>query len=169
MSDDLPTDERLRRIERGVQRRIDGRRQVAQRIAGASVAVVLVVGGFALVRPLLSITGTASSSTAGGDAQGTSAGDSTASEAAASGTVRCHDGATTRTVPVGAGDQPAAAIAACIAAARRAATAAQPEDRGPTPVPSPSAVVCESSTGVLHVSLGDAAACATHDLRPFRR
>lgn len=161
MSDDLPTPERLGRIERGVQRRIDRRRQVARQIAGASFAVLLVVGGVALARPLLvsSSGGSASSGGSGGSAAGSSAGRTS--------TVLCHEGTTTRTVQAH-GTLPAAAIAACAAAVGgQTASSARPGDLPATPSPSATPVVCESSKGTLEVYLGDAATCATHDLRPF--
>lgn len=157
MSDDLPTPERLGRIERGVQRRIDRRRQVAQQIAGASVAVLLVVGGVALARPLLlSSSGGGASSAGGAPAAGTSAEETT---------VLCHDASATRTVQAH-GALPAAAIAACAAAGPTAASA-RPGDVAATPSPSPTSVLCESSEGTLEVYLGDASTCATHDLHRF--
>lgn len=160
MSDDLPTPERLGRIERGVQRRIDRRRQVGRQIAGASVAVLLVVGGVALARPLLvsSSGGSASSGGSGGSAAGSSAGRTS--------TVLCHEGTTTRTVQAH-GDLPAAAIAACAAVDGQTASSARPGDLPATPSPSATPVLCESSKGTLEVYLGDAATCATHDLRRF--
>lgn len=160
MNDDLPTPERLGRIERGVQRRIDRRRQVAQQIAGASVAVLLVVGGVALVRPLLvSSSGGSASSGGGASAAGSSAEDTR--------TVLCHDASGTRTVQA-RGDLPAAALAACApAVGGPRASSARPGNLPATPSPSPTSVLCESSKGTLEVYLGDAATCATHDLRPF--
>ncbi|WP_375405488.1 hypothetical protein [uncultured Amnibacterium sp.] len=159
MNDDLPTPEGLGRIERGVQRRIDRRRQVARQIAGASVAVLLAVGGVALVRPFLVFSSGGSASSAGG---GYEAG----SSAGRTSTVLCHEGATTRTVEAH-GTLPAAAIAACTSVARRTASSARPGDLPATPSPSATPVLCESSKGTLHVYLDDAATCATHDLLPF--
>lgn len=156
MNDDLPTSEGLGRIERGVQRRIDRRRQVARQIAGASVAVLLAVGGVALVRPLLVFS--SGGSAGGGYAAGSSAGRTS--------TVLCHEGTTTRTVEAHA-TLPAAAIAACTSVTRRTASSARPGDLPATPSPSATPVLCESSKGTLHVYLDDAATCATHDLRPF--
>lgn len=157
MSDDLPTPERLGRIERGVQRRIDRRRQVGRQIASASVAVLLVVGGVALAQPLLvSSNGGSATSAGGAPAAGTSAEDTT---------VLCHEGTTTRTVQAH-GTLPAAAIAAC-AAVGPTASSARPGDVVDSPSPSANPVLCESSKGTLEVYLGDAATCATHDLRPF--
>ena len=79
MTDGLPTDEQLRRIERGVQRRIDLRRAVARRVAGTTAAVALLGGGFALLVPLAMGSGSS-----GGSAAAPAAG------SAASQPVECH-------------------------------------------------------------------------------
>jgi hypothetical protein len=157
MTDDLPTDERLRRIERGVHQRIDRRRRLARRIAGASVAVVLVAGGIALVRPQLATTSGASSA-AGGSAEGTSAGTVT---------VLCHRGAAVTPVQAERRGLPASALAACTTAQGATAASARPRPLdGRTPSPAPTPVLCASPSGVLHVYLGSATTCAAHRLQP---
>jgi len=137
---------------------------VAQRIAGASVAVVLVVGGIALVRPVLSFSGGAS----GSSAQGTSAGDTSAERTT---TVICHDASGTTQVPAVRAGLPASALAACSAAIAAAATAA-PSTRpnaveGRTPTPTPTPLLCESPAGVLHVYVAGSGSCEAHDLLPY--
>jgi hypothetical protein len=155
MSDGLPSDEQLRRIERGVQRRIRGRRLVAQRIAGTLVAVLLVAGGIALVRPVLTSTGSASS------AGGSSGGGSVATVA-----VTCHGPGGATTVKAAEAGLPATALAACTAAVEPAAASARPHAlqgrTPPTPSPSPTQVLCRTSSGALHVYLGGAATCTAH-------
>ena len=162
MSDDLPTEERLGRIERGVQRRIDARRVSAQRVvrgvSGGAVAVLLVVGGFALIRPSIS-----SPSGAAGASSGRSA-------ASALVPVRCHDGATTTTTRAARAGLPASAIAACTTVRFSANSA--PEVQGasgaPRPVPTPpSSVLCRAEDGALQVYFGGTASCATHGTTPY--
>jgi hypothetical protein len=164
MSDDLPTEEQLRRIERGVQRRIDARRattqQVVRRVAGGIAAVLLIGGGFALLRPLG--VGTATSSSSGGSAARPSSTEIVA--------VRCHDGRTTTEVRVARTGLPAAAVQACAAAAFTAG--AQPDTASgtsatPTPTPRPSAL-CRAEDGALHVYVGAAAVCAAHGMTAYR-
>ncbi len=108
MSDGLPTDDQLRRIERGVQRRIDLRRTVAHRVVGSAAAVALIGGGFALLVPLGLSSGASGGSAAAGG---------TAASARAAVQVVCHDSsardsASRRSqVPAGADDR--RLIAAC--------------------------------------------------------
>ncbi|GAA2752212.1 hypothetical protein [Amnibacterium kyonggiense] len=159
MSDGLPTDEQLRRIERGVRQRIDRRRRTAQRIAQASVAVVLIAGGFALLRPTLGVLGTSSGGSAASGAR----------PASALVPVVCHHGASTATVRADPKDLPASALQAC--AAEEARFGPQVADRGPSPVPpSPStspraAVLCRTADGDLHV-WADGTTCRSHGMTP---
>jgi hypothetical protein len=157
MSDDLPDDERVRRIERGVQRRIDGRRRIAQRIAGASVAVLLVAGGFALLRPVVSL-----SSGAGGSA-------SSAEGTSRVVRVTCHSAAGTERVAAEEDGLPASAIRACTAAlgGEVSGTKAGAQGAGGAPSATPSApLLCRTTSGALHVYLGTAATCVSHDMTP---
>lgn len=158
MSDDLPTPERLGRIERGVQRRIDRRRQAAQRIVGASVGTLVVVGGFALILPAVSFSGGASSSAGGSSAERTAA-------------VVCHDATGARTIRVAVSRLPGAAIADCSREVSGTATtdATRPNALGDdeaTPSPLPTTVLCETEKGVLHVYLADPAPCSAHQQEP---
>ncbi|MGT2426254.1 hypothetical protein [Amnibacterium kyonggiense] len=160
MNDGLPTEEQLRRIERGVQRRIDRRRRTALRAAQAAVAVVLVVGGFALLRPT-------------GGAPTTSSAGSGAAAASATGaplvSVVCH-GARTTTVRADAAGLPASALAACDAAVARFGPLAADGGSGASPAPHPSvpatAVVCRAADGDLHVFI-DGGACRSHGMSPY--
>lgn len=164
MSDRLPTDEQLRRIQRGVHRRIGLRRRVAQRVAGGGVAVLLVVGGFALLRPVVGTTASGS----GSAARSSSGFTSDAAPLDGAQAVRCHDGAPT-TVAVDPSGLPTSALVACSAAQRRAATAAgRDADARATPPPSPSgAVLCRASDGALSVWPGGPATCRVHGLRRY--
>ena len=160
MSDGLPSDDQLRRIERGVQQRIRGRRLAVQRVAGTLVAVLLVVGGITLVRPVLATSGSASS-----------AGDSTAERSSAAVVVVCHGERGATHVEVPEAGLPAAAFAACSATTGRRAASAQPnalEGRTPTPSASSAQVLCRTSSGALHVYLGGAATCAEHAMTRVR-
>lgn len=160
MSDGLPSDEQLRRIEHGVQRRIRGRRLAAQRVAGALVAVLLVAGGIALVRPMLTSTGSASS------AGGSSGGGSVAAVA-----VVCHGAGGTTTVKAAQAGLPGSAFAACAAAPEKDAATARPNAlQGRTPTASAVAahVLCRTSSGDLHVYVGGAATCAAHAMSRVR-
>jgi hypothetical protein len=113
MSDGLPTEEQLRRMEQRVMTRIRRRAQLPKRIATGAAAAALVVGGVFLLPRLGTSSGGGSGSSAGyaGDASG--GGGSTALLA------RCHAAASAtspvRTVPLGR-DTPAAAIDACLRA-----------------------------------------------------
>ena len=151
MSDGLPSDEQLRRIERGVRRRIERRGRVARQVAGASAAVLVVAGGIALLAPIARTAGSASS--AGGSGDG----------AQAPGVVVCHDGARTTRAEVPAGALPGGARAACARALRALPEAASGSDGRPSPSPSPSAALCETARGVLHVYL-DGSACGAHGM-----
>jgi hypothetical protein len=160
MSDGLPTGEQLRRIERGVRQRIDRRRTIARRVAGASAAVLLVTGGIALVRPSLSMSGGSSASSG----QDTGAGGTSAERSQA---VICHTPTTTTKARAARDDLPASAFAACSAALATAVPSTRPNAlEAPSPTTAPTAVLCESTSGLLHVYLGDARPCAAHDLRP---
>lgn len=162
MNDGLPTDERLDRIERGVQRRIDARRATRQGVArGVTAVLVLLVvvgGGFALLRS----TSTATSSGAAG-----SAARPAASAASALVPVTCHDGRTVAAKADGSG-LPASALAAC-ALAERGATVSGPHaasgtDASATPS---TGVLCRTKDGELHVYPGLPSACATHGMAPY--
>jgi hypothetical protein len=156
MNDELPTDERVRRIERGVARRIGARRVVAQRIAVAAVAVVVVGGGFALIRPMSS----------GGSA--TSAAGSAASAAPSTAlAVECH-GDRTVTARVDPTGLPASALVACARAEHGSAPAEQHAagGTGASATPAPS-TLCETVHGALHVYPGPPSMCATHGMHPY--
>lgn len=157
MSDGLPTDDQLRRIERGVQRRIDLRRRAARRaagVAGAALAVALLGGGLVLVRPVLVGTSSGSAASSG---KGAPASDRVA--------VVCH-GTPTRSVEVERSGLPAAALHACAAAGPGAGGASRAAGAGASPAPSPASVLCRAADGRLHVYPG-AAACSGHGMTPF--
>ena len=180
MSDGLPTDEQLRRIERGVQRRIDRRREMAHRVTGTAAAVVLLGGGFALALPFALGHGSAGSASSAGGSAGS---------AAPAQAVLCHassgvDSPTTRVEA--APGAPAEAIAAACGpavefqsgsgrmptATSPAASAAAPGAVSPTsdrPSAGPPAVVCRAADGVLHVFPADrrpATLCTRNGMRP---
>jgi hypothetical protein len=149
MSDGLPTDEQLRRIERGVQRRIDTRRRIAQRVAGTAVAVLLLAGGIALIGPLTSI----STSGAAGGSSGSRG------SVAATEPVTCHDGGTTTRVSAARDGLPGSAVRACTQPAQAADASRRPsadQESGARPV------LCRAPSGALHVYL--AGGCAEHDM-----
>lgn len=166
MTDELPTEERLRRIEQGVHRRIDARRATArsvrQGLTSGLVVVLLLGGGFALLR-----------STAGGTAASSGAGSaaSPAASGSASVPVTCHDGAASTTARADRSTLPASALEACAVAAFGAE--ARPNAAGGTDAtssPSPTAlpsVLCRGKGGDLHVYLGAAAVCATHGMTAY--
>jgi len=160
MSDGLPTDEQLARIERGVRSRIDRRARVARRVAGASAAVLVVAGGVALLLPLR----------IGGFTTGTSAGGG--SSAARTVAVVCHDGGVVRARAAEAG-LPGTAIAACERALGRPAPAgASAAADGASGAPSalrtaPVPRVCTTEAGVVHVWL-DGRGCPALGVRPQR-
>lgn len=151
MSDGLPSEEQLRRIERGVQQRIRGRRIAVQRIAGAFVALLLVVGGVALLRPVLSSFGSATSSgsSSGGGSSGLVV-------------VVCHGPGGARTVRASSADLPASAIVACSGVPTKEAASARPDRRLATPAPTSTSVLCRAPSGALHVYTGGARTCAAH-------
>lgn len=162
MSDELPTEERLRRIERGVQRRIDARRATAQQVrrgvAGGALTVLVIVGGFALLRPV------ASTVTAG----------AAGSAASALVPVRCHAATTTTTAEAARSGLPASALAACAAAATADRAEADPETTSGGSTTSGSfagsagpSTVCRADDGALHVYIGGATACRAHGMRAY--
>ena len=110
MSDELPTEDRLRRIEHGVQRRIDARRATVQSVrrgvTGGIVTVLLIGGGFALLRPMAG-TSTASSG----------AGSAASAPASAVVSITCHRGAATAAVRADRSALPGSALRACAAGA----------------------------------------------------
>lgn len=154
MSDGLPTDEQLRRIERGVRQRIDRRRRTAQRIAQASVAVVLIAGGFALLRPAIG--------TSSGGAAGSAASGAQPASAAALVPVVCH-GPSARTVRVDPKDLPGSALRAC--EHRPGAQVADGRPELPSPGPTGAAVLCRTTDGDLHV-WSDGTTCRSHGMAP---
>jgi hypothetical protein len=146
MSDELPTEERMRRIERGVQRRIDAHRASAQRVrqgvTGGLVVVLLLGGGFALLR--------------------------SSAPASAAVPVLCHDGAATTTARADRSTLPASALRACASAAY--GTEAAPNSAGgrsasPTVAPR---VLCRAEDGALHVYPGAPVACSAHRMTAYR-
>jgi hypothetical protein len=166
MSDGLPTEEQLRRMERQVMTRIRRRAELPKRIAtGVAVAAVFAGGAFLLPRLGLSGGGGSSGSAAGGSAyqqgegRNSSAGGSTALLA------RCHasPSATSpvRSVPL-TEDTTTAALKACVLAL----------GKGQVPKPTPASgsasshlrprftakdlVVCRDAAGTLEVFVGDA-------------
>ena len=156
MNDELPTDERLRRIERGVQRRIILRRVIPQRIAVAAVAVVLVAGGFALLRP-----------TASGGSSTSAAGSAASPIPTDAMFVECH-GTRTVTARVDPTGLPASALAACARAERGGVAADQHAagTSGASPTPATS-TLCETVHGALHVYPGLPPMCAAHAMHPY--
>jgi hypothetical protein len=160
VTDDLPTPERLRRIERGVQQRLAARRATRQSVlrgvTGVVVAAVVIGGGFALLRP-------GSNSATSGSAGGSAARASSAPLVP----IECHRGKAITTTQADPAGLPASALAACAAAGRTAA--AEPlSGNGPAASASPSArTLCRTKDGVLHVYPGLPAVCATHGMAPY--
>jgi hypothetical protein len=161
MSDELPTEERMRRIERGVQRRIDAHRASAQRVrqgvTGGLVVVLLLGGGFALLR-----------STAGTSTAASGSGSAASAPASAAVPVLCHDGAATTTARADRSTLPASALRACASAAY--GTEAAPNSAGgrsasPTVAPR---VLCRAEDGALHVYPGAPVACSAHRMTAYR-
>jgi hypothetical protein len=152
--DDLPTEEQLRRIEDRVMTRIRRRAQLPRTI-GTTVAIAgLVVGGFALVAPVLHGTGSSSSS---GSAGGSGGGGG----AAAAAVVRCHSGSAARSrsvaVPLGGAASPGAALDAC-RKAQEAGRLQQPNDKArATAGAADRFVVCRDPHKTLHVFVKDRA------------
>jgi hypothetical protein len=162
MSGQVPSDEQLARIERGVHRRIDARRRAIRGVTGGAAGLAIVVGGFALVLPALGGAGSGSSAGSGGGTIQRYA----ASDAAAI-PVICH-GTTRRSVQAEEAGLPASAAEACVAATLRGA-AGSPEsatdagDSGSSTAADPSAV-CRAEDGAVHVYVGSFDACAAHGM-----
>lgn len=151
MSDGLPTDEQLRRIERGVLDRIDTRRRIARGIAGTTAGVVLLAGGIALLVPLAQSSGSGGSTAAGGG----SAASARASSAEVD--VRCRlDDRVLRTAAPDDADSIAESCGA-VAVDFQSSSGRMPVPTGsgaaarPTPSAAPQAVVCRADDGVLEV------------------
>ncbi len=166
MNDELPTEERLGRIERGVRRRIDARRAARQGVlrgvVGVAVAAVVIGGGFALLRPQSNSGG---GSTAAG---GTAAGSAASAAPSTTVPVRCHGDRTVVAQADPAG-LPASALAACVAAERRANVSAQQNEGTAASATPATSTLCRTKGGVLHVYAGPPAVCATHGLSPYPR
>ena len=180
MSDGLPSDEQLQRMERAVMARIRRRAELPKRIATSAAVAALVAGGvFLLPRVGLSGGGGAGSSSSGGggstayrgesDSSGSSAGGSSALLAA------CHATATTTAgelrVPITA-DTAAAAIDACLVALEKGQvpgpSADAPNDLKTEPITAKDLVVCRDDAGRLQVFVKDAhpsTLCARNGLK----
>jgi hypothetical protein len=151
MSDGLPTEEQLRRMEQRVMTRIRRRAQLPKRIATGAAAAALVVGGVFLLPRL---------GTSSGGGSGSSAGYASGGGGSSALLARCHPAASAtspvRTVPI-ARDTPAAAIDSCLRA-----LAEQPAPSSGTAgeqLASPTAkdlLACRDSGGRLQVFVKDA-------------
>lgn len=163
--DDVPTDEQLARIERGVMTRIRRRRQLLAQIASVTAGAVVFVGGFGL---LASGIGGAGGSTAGGGtaAEGGAIGsEDSASElpnaaAAPESVVRCFPSSPVddRAVEVEVGDasDETAVLRACADALAAFDTddGATPGSRPDRAVASSDLVACiDEATRIVHVFL----------------
>jgi hypothetical protein len=163
MSGQVPNDEQLARIERGVHRRIDARRRAIRGVTGGAAGLAIVVGGFALVLPAL---GGASSGSSAGSGGGTMQ-QYAASDAAAI-PVICH-GSTRRTVQAEEALLPESAADACVAATLRnaAGTSESATDSGASASSAAaSSAVCRAEDGAVHVYVGSSDACAAHGMEP---
>lgn len=183
MNDDgLPSDDQVRRIERGVMGRIDARRAMRNRVIASVTAVVLVGGGFGLV-----------SSALRGGSLATSGAASGSGSSSASVVVRCALGAGSdtsgaRTVRVPEAGLPQSAVAACTggSVAYQSADGAAPAKDSPTlgalstdspsgvPAPAasalPRAVLCTDADGslvVLSLSGSASATCVKAGMEPY--
>ena len=119
MSDGLPTEEQLRRMEQRVMARIRRRAELPKRIAGGTAAAALLVGGLFLL-PRLGLSSGGSAGGGGGGSTGQSAASGSGSLALVA---YCHTSSKAssefRSVPVGGGRTVGrAAIDACVAAIR---------------------------------------------------
>ena len=166
MSDDLPTEEQLRRIEQGVMTRIRRRAQLPRRIAtGVAVAAVFAGGVLLLPRLGLSSGGSGSSSgSGGGTAYQTSEGSSGAAGSSAL-LVQCHAASAAsspvRSVPL-TRNTGSAAIDACLLALQKDQGAAAPRASEPAtsdlkgPLTAKDLIACRDSAGLLQVFVKDA-------------
>jgi hypothetical protein len=164
MSDGLPTDEQLRRIEQGVMTRIRRRAQLPKRIAtGVAVAAVFAGGAFLLPRFGLSGGGGGSSGSGAGSAYQTSEG---RSAAAGSGALlaQCHAASSpksaVRSVPLRR-NTPAAAIDACLLAFEKGQVPAATPASGTTSdlkgrITAKDLLVCQDAAGRFQVFVKDA-------------
>ncbi|MDQ1513827.1 MAG: hypothetical protein QOC59_1669 [Microbacteriaceae bacterium] len=143
--DDVPTDEQLRRIEDRVMGRIRRRARLPRQIGATVVVAGLVVGGFALVRPVGNTSGSASG---GGSAAGSIAV-----------VARCHSGSTTRStsvvVPLSGTESATAAIAACLKAEEEGRLRAADRSTLAKTDPGDRFVVCRDRKKVLQVFVKD--------------
>jgi hypothetical protein len=143
--DDLPTDEQLRRIEDRVMGRIRRRARLPRQIGATVVVAGLVVGGFALVRPIGNTSGSASG---GGSAAGSIAM-----------VARCHSGSTARStsvvVPLSGTESATAAIAACRKAEEEGRLRANDQSTGAKADSPDRFVVCRDDHKVLQVFVAD--------------
>ena len=116
MSDGLPTEEQLRRMEQRVMTRIRRRAELPKRIAGGAAVAALFVGGVLLL-PRLGLSGGGSSGSGAGSAYSTS--ESRAAGGSAAVLAGCHTSASAKapvvTVPLSK-DIPTAAVDACLRA-----------------------------------------------------
>jgi hypothetical protein len=161
MSEQVPTDEQLARIERGVHRRIDRRRSAVRGITGGAAALAIVAGGFALVVPAISGAGSASSAGSGGSVQRYAAADDGAVR------VVCH-GTARRTVQAAAKGLPGSAEQACAAGALRgpASSSEGAADSGGGAAAGSASAVCRADDGVVHVYVGSREDCDEHGMTP---
>lgn len=184
MSDGLPSDDQVRRIEQGVLGRIDARRALRNRVIGSVTAVVLVGGGLGLVAGVVRSGGAGMSS------------GSTAASGAAMVVVRCaleagSDTGAAGSVRVPAATLPRSAIAACTGGAvdyqSGEGAVPMPDSAGaggaPTSSPSspsaaspsaasapPTAVLCRDADGslvVLSLSGSASATCVRAGMEPY--
>jgi cytochrome c553 len=160
MSDGLPTEEQLERMERTVMGRIRRRAQLPKRIASGVAAAALFAGGVFLLPRF------AGSAASGGGSAGSSAGRAYDESGGASGggsapLAACHASASAkapaRRVPLRAGT-PAAALEACLVALEkgRVPKGDDPRTALKEPISAKDLVVCRDSGGLLQVFVKDA-------------
>jgi hypothetical protein len=162
MSDGLPTEEQLRRMEQRVMTRIRRRAQLPKRIATGAAVAALFAGGVFLL-PRLGVTGSSGGSgSSAGYASNASRGGSGGSTALLA---SCHaaDSATSpvRTVPL-THDTPAAAIDACLRAFEKdqgpkaTTSSGSATDQLVRPLTAKDLVVCRDGDRRLQVFVKDA-------------
>ena len=153
MSDGLPTEEQLRRMERTVMTRIRRRAELPKRIATGAAAVALLAGGvLALPRLVVAGGGTALSGGSTAEQAEDSGGGASGSRFAA---CRASSSARSpvRSVPIAA-DTVEAALEACVQAFAQGQVPAvreTPIRAGQEPVTTKDLVVCRDADGTLQV------------------
>ncbi|MDH2444260.1 hypothetical protein QDR37_09915 [Amnibacterium sp. CER49] len=180
MRDDLPTEERLDRIERAVLSRIrleeDARLRRRRRLVGGGMGLALaaaVVGLVVVVHPV-GQSGASSGSAAGGSAysgpSSASGGNTADSSGGGAPAVVCHAGATTTSPSAKATATDPTPVRLADACAKALGPEAAPRTTStPTTAGLPGPAVCRDRAGVLHVFLTDSPArrvCPANGMTP---